>query len=41
MFFNYGEFAVIKTGTGGKRMAKITVKDTEINITKINDADYI
>ena len=22
-------------------MAKITVKDTEINITKINDADYI
>ena len=39
--FNYGEFAIIKNETGGNRMAKITVKDTEINITKINDEDYI
>ena len=41
LIFNYGEFAIIKNDTGGKRMAKITVKDTEINITKINDEDYI
>ena len=40
--FNYGEFAIIKVmKQGGTRMAKITVKDTEINITKINDEDYI
>ena len=39
--FNYGEFAIIKDEAGGNRMAKITVKDTEINITKINDEDYI
>ena len=39
--FNYGEFAIIKNETGGNRMAKITVKDTEINIIKINDEDYI
>ena len=43
--FNCGEFAIIKKYNemkqGGTRMAKITVKDTEINITKINDEDYI
>ena len=31
----------LKMRRGGNRMAKITVKDTEINITKINDEDYI
>ena len=41
MFFNYGEFAIIKAGTRRTRMAKITEKDTEINITKIHDEDYI
>ena len=39
--FNYGEFAIIKNEKGVNRMAKITVKDTEINITKFNDEDYI
>ena len=40
--FNYGEFAIIKiTNTEDCFMSKITVKDTEINITKINDEDYI
>ena len=39
--FNYGEFAIIKNERGGNRMAKITVNDTKINITKINDEDYI
>ena len=39
--FNCGEFAIIKNETGGNKVAKITVKNTEINITKINDEDYI
>ena len=40
--FNYGEFAIIKIiNTEDCFMSKITVKDTEINITKINDEDYI
>ena len=40
--FNYGEFAINKiTNTEDCFMSKITVKDTEINITKINDEDYI
>ena len=39
--FNFGEFAIIKNETRGNRMEKITVKDTEINITKINDEDYV
>ena len=40
--FNYGEFAIIKIiNSEDCFMSKITVKDTEINITKINDEDYI
>ena len=40
--FNYGEFAIIKIiNTEDCFMSKITVKDTEINVTKINDEDYI
>ena len=40
--FNYGEFAIIKIiNAEDCFMSKITVKDTEINITKINDEDYI
>ena len=40
--FNYGEIAIIKiTNTEDCFMSKITVKDTEINITKINDEEYI
>lgn len=40
--FNYGDFAIIKiTNTEDYFMSKITVKDTEINVTKINDEDYI
>ena len=39
--FNYGEFATIKIIKGGICISKIIVNDTEINITKINDEDYI
>ena len=39
--FNYGEFAIIKMKLGGRNMQKLTVKDTEINITKVNGEDYI
>ena len=39
--FKYGEFAIFKNKVGGSQMAKIIVKDIEINITKICDEDYI